>query len=82
MNYSYECCIGTRKEILRDARHIIIYEYVVETKAIWSEYNIPIACFIYSHILLIYWTTYWTSIRNEISTAVFKAQAYSYNKTN
>lgn len=82
MNYSYECCTGTRKEILRDVRSVMTYEYVVKTKAIWSEYNIPIACFIYSHTLLIYWTAYWTSIRNEISTTVFKAQTYSYNKTN
>ena len=53
MNYSYECRIGTRKEVLRDIRRMMIYEYVVKTEAIWSEYNIPIAYFIYSYTLLI-----------------------------
>jgi hypothetical protein len=76
MNHSYECMnvvIGTRKEMLPDIRRMMIYEYIVKTKATLSEYNIPIAYFIDSYTRLINWTIYLTSIRNEISTAVFRA---------
>jgi hypothetical protein len=52
MNYSYKRMndpIETCKEIQRDIRRMMIYEYTVKTKGTVSEYNIPIAYFMYSY---------------------------------